>query len=89
MAIPRDKKAQARDAEYAAALDMLDRLRDDRTITANEHLIRHSRLLAEATRVPWPDSVRLLVGFATVAVVVILFALVMQLLAAVVNAFGG
>ena len=89
MAIPRDQKAHARDAEYAAALDLLDRLRDDGTITVNEHLIRHTRLLAEASRVPWPDSVRLLVGFGTVVVVVILFALVMQLLAAVVNAFGG
>jgi len=83
MPIPRAKRTISRDAEYASALDYLDAKHSEGTISPSEYEIRRARMLAEAVKTPWPASVQLLVGFATVVVVLIILGVFFRFLGAV------
>ena len=83
MPLARTKRDVQRQARYVEALDRLDDLREQGRVSPNAFELRRARIMAEAVKDPWPASVQLLVGFATVVVVLLILGLVLRFVGAV------
>jgi hypothetical protein len=73
-----------RDAEHAAELDKLDRLRDSGQISSNEYEVRRTRFLAQISRKPKSLTIQVLAVLFWIAVALV----VLRIIGALVNAYN-
>jgi hypothetical protein len=73
-----------RDAEHAAELDKLDRLRDSGQISSNEYEVRRTRFLAQISRKPQSLTIQVLTVLFWIAVALV----VLRIIGALVNAYN-